>query len=432
MKDFGLYKTQILKWACIGLFIRLILMPFTMHSQDSFFINYFPMMFANKGIWDPYGFISTHLPHYPGTYYGPVLFILMSIANFIFVKCFNAVSLVKGLELSSTMMFSRFGPFDFVHVFQSDLFKNLFLMKSPYLIFDFLTGAILLKLALSKKLALASYKLWMLNIVVLHSTYMIGQVDLIVAFFVIIALFFAVKKRPYLSIVSLALGGGAKLFPYILILPASLLLGHNWKKRLSLLFTAGIFSILTYLPFYLSSGNPVLGTFALFNRHYPGMARWILTGIFAILYVWISINAIKDSKESGCERKLLFYFLVIGFLTFAANPISFRFFVFITPLLVLVLPQHKRFAVFTLFVVLLLAFLRLTERSAQLGLFAPINPAYFSSLPSLQEIMGRFINIEMVYKVMCRVLLLCFFVAAGWVWSIKLNNDRILVTGGTE
>lgn len=428
MKDFDLYKTRILKWACIGLLLRLILMPLTMHGQDLVFINYFPMMFVKAGIWDPYSFIGTNFSYFPYTYYGPVLFIIMSIVNFIFIKLFNPASLIRILQISSTMMFKGFTTVDYVYAFSKlDLFKNLFLMKSPYLIFDFLIAGILLRLAISQKLALASYKLWMLNIVVLHSTYAVGGFDLIVAFFIIAALYAAMKKRPYLSIILLSLGGATKLLPYVLILPTCLLLGHNWKNRFSLIFTGITTSILIYLPFYLSSGNSVFGFFALSEAvHYSGIARWILTGIFIALYSFISINATKDSQASRLEEKLLYYFIVIMFLSHTTFPTRLRYFISIMPLLALIIPQHKKFGIFTLLIILLLAFSQSIDRDSQLGLFAPINPAYFLNLPTIQEIIGRFINIEIVYKIMSRVLPLTLFISAWWIWRIKLNNERKL------
>jgi len=297
-------------------------------------------------------------------------------------------------------------------------------MKIPYLVFDFLIGAILLKLAISKKMALSSYRLWMLNIVVLQSTYAVGAFHLLPAFFIIAALYAAVEKRPYLTIILLVLGGATKLLPYILVLPASLLLASNWKKRLLLLFTAGGILLLIYFPFYLSSRSAVFQTFTLSKIQYPQIIRWVLTGIFAILYSFISVNAVKDSHGVSPEGKLLYYFMAIIFLTYAVFPIRFRYFVSITPLLALTMPSYKRFAIFNYFIIFLLAFLWLTERTLQLGLLAPLNPAYFLNLPTIQEILGRYVNMEIVYRNMSRVLLLSFFAACGWVWRIKLNNQR--------
>jgi len=400
-------------------------MPLTMHGQDLVFINYFPMMFVKGGIWDPYGFISTNFSHFPYTYYGPVLFIIMSIANFIIIKLFNPTSLITILELSSTMMARGFTTVDYVHVFSNlGLFKNLFLMKMPYLIFDFLIAGILLKLAPSKNLSLTSYKLWMLNIVVLHSAYMIGQADLIPALFIIAALYAAARaKRPYLSVVLLSLGGATKLFPYILILPACLLLGEGWKKKFSLMFTGAAVTLLSYLPFYLSSGNSVFGFFISSQvTQYRGITKWILPGMFVVLYFLACRNAAKDSQKPNPERRLLYYFAIVMFLGYMTFPVKLRYFVYITPVLALIIPHHKKFGIFILLVILMVMFQSLTYRSVQLGLFAPLNSAYFLNLSTLQEIMGHFVNIGICYKVMARLLLLSFLIGAWWIWRISMGS----------
>lgn len=415
------YISRIIKWTFFGLAIRLILMPITMHGQDSLFINYFPMMCVTKGIWDPYGFIRSTFPHYTYTYYGPALFIIMSAADFLWIKLFNVTSLVRMLEPAGPMMFGNYATADFIRLFAgTGILKNLFLMKMPYLVFDFLAGLILLKLAYSEKEALQSYRLWMLNIVVLQSVYAVGGFDIIPAFFVIAALYFAVRKKHYLSVVFLSLGGATKLFAYLLILPTCLLLGNSWKKRGLLLFTAFIVTALIYLPFYLSSGIAFLGFFSLSEAvHYSGAARLVLTGIFAILYSAVLLQALKDSQSPNAEKSLVYYLVIMLFLSYAAVPVRFRYFVWVTPLLALIIPRHKKFGVLVLLIISSLAFSWLTSRDLQLGLFAPLDPGYFMSLPTAQEIIGRFINIEICYKIIARVQPLVLLTAAWWVWRIK-------------
>jgi len=420
------YSRQIVKWTLIGILARVILMPITMHGQDLVFINYFPFIFVENGIWDPYGFINANFPYFTTTYYGPVLFIIMSAVNFVIIKLCNPVSLIAMLELSATMMGKQFTTFDYANVFfGAKLFKNLFIMKSSYLIFDFAIGAMLLKLANSRKSALWAYKLWMLNIVVLQCVYAVGGAELIVTFFIVAALYAACKNRPYLAVALLSLGGATKLFPYMLILPTCLLLGNNWKERFTLLFTGGLVTVLPYLPFYLSSGNSVFRFFLLTqNVQYYGVSKLVLSAIFIVLYTFVSINAIKDSRTSQPEQKLLYYFTVIMFLTFAAFPVRFRYFTFISPLLFLVIPQHRKFGIFISVIILMLAFQWLTPRDLQLGLFAPLNPSYFLNLPTFQEVIGRFVNVEVIYKCVARALVVAFLAAAWWIWHVKPGSKR--------
>lgn len=404
--------------------IRLSLMPFTMHGQDIVFINYFPMMCAKEGVWDPYGFIATNFSYFPYTYYGPVTFVIFSVFNFIYIKLLGAASLVRLLEIGSTMLFKGLATFDYVNALSRfDLFKNLFLMKVPYLIFDLLIAAMILKLPIQEKAKTASYKIWMLNIVVLHSAYAIGTFDIITAFFVMAALYAAINKRPYLSIIFLSLGGGTKLFPYALILPASLLLGNNWKKRVALLLTGGITSALPYAPFYFLSGKTVLDFFKLPNVvQYSGDVRIVLGVIFLISYCLISIQAVRDSAKKPVAA-IIYYFLTILFLVNSIFPTRLRYFTVLTPLLALIIPRQKRFGLFMLFIIMILALSHATGREQQMGLFMPLNAEYFRSLPALQETIGRFTDIGLIYKVLARLSPIAFFISALWVWRMKRDDS---------
>jgi len=400
-----------------------------MHSQDIVFINYFPMMLVTKGIWDPYGFITANFQHFPYTYYGPALFFIISAANYVFIKVLHFVPLVQILEIGAPMMFKGFVTVDYVNAFSGlNLFGSLFLMKTPYLVFDFAIAWILLKLATTREAALSSYKLWMLNIVVLHSVYCVGKSDLIPAFFIISALLAAVKKRPYISVILLSLGGAAKLFPYILVLPTCLLLGSDWKRRLGLLCAGGLTAAATFLPFYLSSGPPVFGFFLLPGavQYNSVLARKLLPAVFVFLYTIVSFYAVKDSRQDRPEGKLLYYLAVVMLIGYATSPVRFRYLVSATPLLALIIPHYKKLGWLILGILLASAFLSLSGGPLQMGLLAPVKPEYFSSLPSLNEIVGRFVNIEIVYKVMARALLFGFLGAAWWVWRIKSENENII------
>ena len=419
------YFFQIIKWTIIGLTVRLLIMPFTMHGQDIIFLNYFPMIFIENGVWDPYGFIASNFQHFPATYYGPVLFGIMSVSNFILIKVFHLTSIVGFLEVAQPMMFKGFATVDYVKALANmDLFKNLFLLKTPYLIFDFLIGALLIKLSLTKEDGLSSYKIWMLNIVVLQSVYAVGGAYVIPAFFVIAALYAASRKRPFLAVMLLTAGGATQLFPYILVLPACFLLGQNWKERVLLIASSLAVNTAAYLPFYLSSGNSVLGFFMLSGRvQYPGLARWILLGLFIVSYVYILYRALKDSRTLRPERLLLYYLATVMFLSYSVFPIRFRYFVFITPLIALIMPRKKKYALFSVLIVLALAFQWLTQKDLQLGLFAPINAEYFLGLPAFQEFVGNFVDIGLAYKIVARALIVAFLGGAFWTWSIMTKDS---------
>lgn len=420
----------IVKWTGIGLGIRLLIMPITLHGQDIFFVNYFPMLLVTKGIWDPYGFIKSSIPIFPETYYGPFLLGIMAVVNFVFIKIFCLSSFVRMFEIVSTMMFQNYSTADYVIALSASGFSkaalctNIFLTKLPYLFFDLGIGFILLKLA-PQKSKIATYAVWMLNIVALHSTYAVGQADIVGTFFIAFSLWCAIQKMPFMAMVALGLGGATKLFPLMLIAPTACLLGKNWQCRVRLVLAALGSAAIFYLPFCLSSGTAIFKTFIM-GRYYTGPARWILMTLGGFWYLWLTAKAVRNSADEHPERSLVFYFLIAGFLVYSVTPISFRYFLYITPLLALIMPSSRKFGAYVYCVIGMLAFLRITDRSAQLGLFAPINPYYFMSLPTFQDLIGKFFNIDYIYKVVSRLLMVSFLVGAWWLWRMKLNEGRVV------
>jgi hypothetical protein len=389
---------KILKWTLIGLAIRVILMPFTSHGQDLVFLYYFPMVWVENGIWNPYELIQSQFSYYHTTYYGPVLFFIMS-GVFAIIRLLSSSLSTMLLTTSSALCIRGFH-----YIYYTFPKFDLFLMKSPYLVLDFLIGGMLYKLK-----GLTAYKFWMLNIIVLHAVYMVGGAYLIPTLFIAIALYFAMKDKPYLCMIALGLGGGTMIFPYFLLLPACFILSPNWENRISLLFAGVIASLIPYIPF---------GTTGLINishMNYPLTARLILGGIFVIGYSLICLFAKKE--------KIPYYFAAVLFLCYACFPMRFRYFVFATPMLCIIIPKHRKFGIFMIFIVGMLGFQWLTCRDLQLGLFATLHMG-FLNIPTIQEVIGRFVNIELLYKINARLLVIAFL--SAFVWSLKMAREDLI------
>ncbi|MBU1913106.1 MAG: hypothetical protein KKB22_06225, partial [Candidatus Omnitrophica bacterium] len=201
-----------------------------------------------------------------------------------------------------------------------------------------------------------------------------------------------------------------------------------WENRASLFFTGISVLFLCHLPFYIASGSSFLKYFVLAGSlQYKGIEGLILKSIFAALYLFMVINSIKDSRLPHREEKLFYYFLIILLLSFTTFPMRLRYFVSVTPLLALLIPHNKKFGIAAVFIVLIIAFLSLSDRSLQMGLFAPLGQR-FLDMPAFQEVIGRYMNIELIYKFASRVLLVLFFAVSLRLWRIKSkNNSRVLI-----
>lgn len=139
------------------------------------------------------------------------------------------------------------------------LLVHLMLIKIPLAIFDLLTG-IVIALLFSQSLRKIALWVWMLNPFTLWATVMIGQVDIVPTFFLILAFFFMRKEKNNLAALSLGMGAAMKSFP-ILIFPFFLLLFDKFSEKVKL-------TIFFLLPLILSIGlyifSPPFRQYALF------------------------------------------------------------------------------------------------------------------------------------------------------------------------
>lgn len=133
----------------------------------------------------------------------------------------------------------------------------VFLLKFPYLIIDIVAYWWLSrKIENSNKLLFTT--LWVFNLPVLFSAYMMGQFDIAIGILILVSAILSAKKTNFLSAVILGVAAGFKPFP-LLLLP---FLGYNIKSK--------VFSVLIGLVTYGLIISPYLGSVAF--KHYALLA----------------------------------------------------------------------------------------------------------------------------------------------------------------
>ena len=240
-------KKTLLKWILIGLALRLILMPLTVHP-DLRAIDLGAYLVSQKGEWLTF---YDHLSRLePGNFlveiYGFDLFIYPPLAY-----------LVPGVFM---FLLGPFYDFSFNNLFLLDMeaaaqaltfFKTLFLLKLPYLLFDFLLAFLLYKIF--AKRGEAAFKLWMINPLTLYATFAMGQVDIFPTLMIVAALFFAQRDKRELSVLMLGIGGAFKLFPLLLLPIFVLVLYKQAWQRLKLLVIGLAPYVVVVAPYFLFS-----------------------------------------------------------------------------------------------------------------------------------------------------------------------------------
>lgn len=390
----------VFRWLLIGLLIRLLFMPFTMHS-DMTFIHFFPSLLAYQGVLDPYTYIDTHffqsVKELGWYYYPPLSYYTLGFFQFVFRPFVQGFDQWLLLSYTGGMNVPYLPEYLFLPA-GKNAFGYIFSMKLPYLFFDMLAGIILLRIPKEPQKAIAAFKFWMLNPIVIYSCFIFGQFDIISTFFFVLSIYFAKREKNILSVIMLGIGGGYKLIPMLLLPIASVYLGKSQIERIKLF----LFGISTFLiPFILLG---LLSNWAVLKSIFPQVlsgkivteystSKFIFYAIFIIAYLSILIHALYfcKNRHSASNNLLPHYYIIILLLFFISmDSPSFHYFVILTPLLALAISKSKTMFLCIIALILSLMVLSIKTKLLWAGLLAPLHPTFFLSLPSFEVMVGRF------------------------------------------
>jgi len=236
-------------WLILGLAIRLLLIPITLHP-DFRAVNLAAYFIAQKGeVLTFYDFLSK-LPRsdHLVQLYGDNLFIYPPLA-YLTHAVFNKAFYWAYPQTAFWTLINDIGQLRHTSGFT----LLMYWLKLPYLIVDILCLILLLRNKFSTLNSQFSILiLWWFNPVVIYTCYLMGQFDIFISLFILLALVFS-EKKPLLSSVFLGLGAGFKPFPLLLLL---LLPGNKIKN---LIFGFGTY-FLIIAPWL---GSPAFKQYAL-------------------------------------------------------------------------------------------------------------------------------------------------------------------------
>ncbi|MBI4385148.1 MAG: hypothetical protein HY579_14110 [Nitrospinae bacterium] len=375
-------KLTIRQWVAIAFLLRLLVMPFTLHG-DLLHINKYPY-FLSHGDWHVYEKAASDGVNY----YPPLALIFISayqfLAQFLFPPFESFLRSIAENGFDSVLSFDN-------------LFFSLFLMKVPYLFFDGMLLSVGWKLLPNDEERRTFTVFWAVNPLAIYAPYMMGQIDLVPAFFTVLACYYSLQKgRGNLACLSIAGGCLFKVFPIIFLPLVVLVGGRNLKDYARLALVAIVPVALVYGGFYWISGKAVFKMFLDLSYNFDAsqslrilLLRVVQAGVYALVAVHILF---ARQGEIDCPL-LIDYFLLI-FLAVGGGLVLgvTQYWLWFIPFAILhAQRQPQRRAVF--YVLLALIFLGgLRSRPAALGIFAPLNPEFFLSLPALQDATGFLFN----------------------------------------
>jgi hypothetical protein len=244
------------------------------------------------------------------------------------------------------------------------LTQLLFLLKLPYLIPDIIC-LVLIRKILSQKDRFLGSLFWIFNPVTIYSAYMVGQFDIFIAMFILLAIVLS-KKSAYLGAIALAVAAGYKPFP-LLFLP--LLPGSFPKRILNTLvgFVSFLLIISPYLPSKSFRTDALLASqsdklsYAKIMVSGSQYLSWFFVGLFVVY--WFSLLRPKILSQYGWFAAALLPFYVFSHF----HP---QWFTWFAPLLTLCAASYRKsifpaMGMLICFVIIVFSF----EPSLNFGLF---------------------------------------------------------------
>ena len=420
-------QRTLLKWSLIGLAIRFLIMPFTMHTWDILFIYYFPYQGLKHGIFDIYHFIQQNFPDFHVPYYPPLAYFLT--LGFLAILKFFLPQLDHFFGLFETWISTHGiggGTIQYASLLaNTQLYRTLFFLKIPYLMFDFGTAFLLFRLAKDLDKGVLCYQLWMLNPALLYDVYAVGQFDVIPVFLTTTALYAAVRNKKEWAVIFLSLGGLVKVYPAIFLPLFWILLGENMKERLKLLGVSLIPWMIVLIPLYISSNGYVLDSIFITHMLYNVTGGPIRKVLFIAGYACLLVSVVRGGAVVCAKRAPLVnvtylnaLILLVFLLYILVGLTKFRYLVWLSPFLILAIAQDQKLAWLGAALLVFLAEVHLSGNQVQWGLFDPICPTFFASLPIMDSFLVAFsFPLAMIHKVSYFLFLGTTVVIGYRVWK---------------
>lgn len=370
-------KFSIKKIIVIGLLLRFILMPVAGH-WDLIALNNIASDLVHNGF-KSQNFYYSYLANCP-----PLTYLTLAVWQII-IKPFVGPDFYEWLARPLLEVF-----------YAPHAFRYFFLLKIPYLVFDI--GILFLLLEFFKNDTQATRKLaaflWAFNPVVLYATFSWGAVDIIPAFLLLLAVVLVKKKKPFLGLPFLGIGGAYKLFPLLFIVPSAFVAFSSWKKRILGILIGFLPFLLAVLPFVQHPGfrahvlESDRQTMLFSASVYIGFLKSIY--LFFVFYAFLSLWIEKYGKRK--VENLWQYALMMFLFFYATTGFTPQWFVWGVPFFIIHFIKFKtlRLNHLWIFLAYLLAILSF-DASLSIGLLSPIEPT-FLVMPVFKEFLERFIS----------------------------------------
>ena len=391
MASFSSLPASCKKWLWFGLFLRLLLIPYSGHP-DLFFIFGTPFHLLNDGVFDIYRHLAEYFADpFAALYsYQPLhyfLFGLWSGVTQIFADPEYSVWMRQVIDQFPAILRDSEAAFSFNGA-QVRL-ETLFLWKALYLAADFLILYFILRILPEDKNKESYISWWAGSVAILYSQYLFGQCGIVPVAIIVAGIYlYKTKQSPQWMGLCFAFSVPFKLFS-LALLPLPLLLARGWREKVK---TAGFILLpllIIYVPLAAHSGGLVFLRMqgGLGASYSEGIAwGWVLTlsKIFQALG-FLAIFYHAAFRHRGNFADVLRY-VFISFLLLLCVPLKIHYYAWITPFWFLFFNEKRAYAGIYGVILFLLFFANLSDKQTFIGLLAPLDPDFFMSFPGWMDI----------------------------------------------
>ncbi len=422
----------IAKWTFVAILVRVLLAPITA-SRDLSVTAWVSLVLLDK-----HQLIQSNDP--------PIVFLFFS-------AIFGALGPLISPQMRSFYLSSRnYNPSEVMHILalaQPGIQQMLLVMKLPFLFFDIGIGLMILHLIEDPKKALLGYKLWLFNPVSILVSYVIGQYDIMVTFFIVLSLFLYKKRKENSTALALGMAAAIKAVGLLLLLPFALFrIRQNsalspTKKAVKFIQTIllgllppilGVLPLQLFAPYYESAN---LAMPPIYVNGFYGLTLWNRGSIGSNLFVGIEtfVLGYSISVQTGAGWDVFFLlplmymgllvvlvhfrgwsfdtmrdsFLIFLLAYYALDTFHAQWFLWVQPLLILVLVSYydKLRNVYWASCGLFFTYLLNFGSFLTVGLFVPIYPPAMEFNLSLPAIVT--LSLRMILSVVLLYMALLIF-----------------------
>jgi len=414
MAEMSIIK-KIVVFPCLQIFLaaallRIILAPFFFHP-DIKTIFYISQFFAN-GVVNIYEYLAQNPEK---LILGP--FVYPPLAYFFFGSIFPLIRALAGPAFGQWLAMGNEA------VAVPHIFRYLFLIKLLPFAFEFLVGGLLVKILKNSRERQLALLFWFFNPVNIYAVILMGQFDVVPAFFTLLALYWAVgQKKPLWGAVALGIGGAMKSYPLLFLPFLAIVCGRDWRQQIKLFILGVAPYVIFTLPFVTSpSFRADTLISGLSQRMFLlgldiGFGERILVVLLALVILFL-----LAAWRSGSKQDLAAYFLAVPLFLLAGSHFHPQWLIWAMPFLAIFIAKENK--LFLPVVILLMGWLGtillFDDKFLALGLLSPLDPGILF-LPPLRELLSKIFQPSLLQSIFHTL----FSASAIWIVCLVVAGKQ--------